>query len=808
MDRKNELKKHESTDLIYASENGSRVNLTTPIAMPKASAFLWNKKMMIQLNCRGFAVSQYLHNDAEKYSHAPNLEIKTFMQPEQPYYAHHPGRFVYIKDEENGEIFSIPYEPVRKMPDSFVFSAGKSDIKWMIRHKNIEIEIGLNLPKEDVVELWTLTLRNSSSKTRKLNVYPFFTIGYMSWMNQSAEYSQKLGGIIASCVTPYQKLADYPKIKMRFDKTFFLHSECPASWETRREVFEGEGGLNNPDGVTQLQLSNGIARYETPTAALQYRIELKKNAEKIYHFIFGPAKDEPGIASLKKRYLSEKLFSEPVKIYCNYINDGKGCLTIETPDAHFNSFVNNWLARQIFYHGDVNRLTTDPQTRNYLQDNMGMVYIKPDVSRSAFLHALSQQESGGAMPDGILLHENAELKYINQIPHTDHCIWLPVCLQAYLDETNDVELLEVIVKSKADNSELTVFERITNSLNWLLENRDERGLSFIAQGDWCDPMNMVGHKGKGISGWLSIATIYVLKIWATVCKQKNEPALATEFLTQAQQLGKIVNTFLWDGNWFARGITDDNIAFGVSKDAEGKIFLNPQSWAILADCVDEVQVENMISAIETQLETPFGVAMLAPAYTKMREDVGRVTQKFPGSAENGSVYNHAAIFYIYSLYKISKSDRAFKLLRQMIPGNETEDYLQRGQMPIYIPNYYRGAYYQYPETAGRSSQLFNTGTVSWFYRCLIDGLFGIRGTIEGLRFEPKLPSHWEFAKVNRKFRGATFEIDYQRRENISKTRITVDDIVLADSIFREIEKNRVYSVKIEMPATIDQNPQK
>ena len=115
LERKNELKKHESTDLIYASENGSRVNLTTPIAMPKASAFLWNKKMMIQLNCRGFAVSQYLHNDAEKYSHAPNLEIKTFMQPEQPYYAHHPGRFVYIKDEENGEIFHLPHQIIQKL---------------------------------------------------------------------------------------------------------------------------------------------------------------------------------------------------------------------------------------------------------------------------------------------------------------------------------------------------------------------------------------------------------------------------------------------------------------------------------------------------------------------------------------------------------------------------------------------------------------------------------------------------------------------------------------------------------------------
>ena len=88
--------------------------------------------------------------------------------------------------------------------------------------------------------------------------------------------------------------------------------------------------------------------------------------------------------------------------------------------------------RQVYYHGDVNRLTTDPQTRNLLQDHMGMAYLQPRTARAALLRALSQQEASGAMPDGILLVEGAQLKYINQIPHTDHCVWLPIFLQAYL----------------------------------------------------------------------------------------------------------------------------------------------------------------------------------------------------------------------------------------------------------------------------------------------------------------------------------------------------------------------------------------
>jgi len=459
--------------------------------------------------------------------------------------------------------------------------------------------------------------------------------------------------------------------------------------------------------------------------------------------------------------------------------------------------VNHWLARQVYYHGDVNRLTTDPQTRNYLQDNMGMSYIRPETTQQAFLHALGQQESTGAMPDGILLREDTELKYINQIPHTDHCVWLPVCLQAYLDETNDYALLDQAV-TDTEGKTLSVFERITLAMRWLVQDRDERGLNYIAQGDWCDPMNMVGYKGKGVSGWLTLGTAYAIKLWAQVCKTKNELKLAEEFSQEHAKIIGAANKHLWDGHWYARGITDDNITFGVHTDPEGRMFLNPQSWALLANACTTKNIPALLNAVEEHLGTPYGPVMLAPAFTKMREDVGRVTQKFPGSAENGSVYNHAAIFYIFSLYTLGEADRAYHWLRTMLTGPTEEDYLQRGQMPIYIPNYYRGAYHQHPRTAGRSSQLFNTGTVGWVYRCLIEGLFGLKGNPEGLVIAPNLPSHWDTASVVRQFRKAEFHVAYQRSD---KNRVTVNDSVLdtvsGTTVISDIEPGCIYHVTVE-----------
>ncbi|MBP1203038.1 cellobionic acid phosphorylase [Duganella sp. 1411] len=791
--------------MLRPTHNGDRFELTSATAMPRAAGFLWNQKMMIQVTCRGYAVAQYMQPEPAKYAYAPNLEAKTFMQPEQNYYAHHPGRFFYIKDEETGELFSAPYEPVRTPVDSFIFSVGKSDIEWTIGHLGLRIELTLSIPTTDVVELWSLRVTNLSGRARKLSVYPYFPIGYMSWMNQSGEYRADLGGVVASSVTPYQKVTDYFKQKDFKDKTYFLCEQAPLAWEVQQQAFEGEGGLHYPSAIQQPLLANGDARYETPAAVVQYRLALEDGQAQDYRFIFGPAFDDAEIIAMREKYLGAAAFDNARKDYAEYIAGGRGCLRIETPDKELDNFVNNWLPRQVFYHGDVNRLSTDPQTRNYLQDNMSMSFIKPGVMRAAFLHALSQQEASGAMPDGILLAEGAELKYINQVPHTDHCVWLPVALKVYLDETGDYDILNEDVVGHESGVAITVSERMSSAMDWLLQSRDQRGLSYIAQGDWCDPMNMVGYKGRGVSGWLTVATAYALNLWAEICESSSNGGAsaslaesAKHFRAGAVAVNRAANEHLWDGDWYARGITDDNVTFGISKDKEGRIYLNPQAWAILGGAADAGQRAAMMAQVELQLDTPYGVAMFAPPYSAMRDDVGRVTQKHPGSAENGAVYNHASIFYIYSLYTIGEGDRAYKLLRQMIPGPSEADYLQRGQLPVFIPNYYRGAYHQYPRTAGRSSQLFNTGTVSWAYRCFIEGLCGLKGDSDGLLVNPQLPKHWDGINVTRQFRYATFEVAI-RRADVAEIQVTMDGKRLPEPRVTGIVAGGVHALEVLIP---------
>jgi len=135
----------------------------------------------------------------------------------------------------------------------------------------------------------------------------------------------------------------------------------------------------------------------------------------------------------------------------------------------------------------------------------------------------------------------------------------------------------------------------------------------------------------------------------------------------------------------------------------------------------------------------------------------------------------------------------------MIPVQKLDDLIQRGQMPVFIPNYYRGAYRQIPRTAGRSSQLFSTGTVQWVYRCLVDGLFGLKGSKEGLEINPQLPEDWQEASVKRAFRGAEFNISFKREAGIKAKEVYVNGELMVDDVIKNVETGKVYDVLVKIP---------
>ena len=780
-------------------DNGTRFRLTDPMLAPTAAGYLWNRQMMIQMTCRGYAVSQYMDPEPRKYAHVPTIAGQSFMQPEHRYFAHHPGRFFYVRDNESGALFSAPHEPVRAQPDKFAFEPGLSDIRWTVEKDGLRVELCLELPRDDVAEIWSATVTNIGKSPRNISFVPYFPVGYMSWMNMGGHFDADLGAVICTSTTPYQAVEDHFRNRHLKDITFLAADRRPDHFEVSQQAFEGEGGLAAPSALQAGgNLAGGDATYEIPAGILQYKFSLRAGGSERLRLIFGPAQDKAQIATLVGKYLGGD--TEVVRSAArSYVAEGMGSFEIKSPDAAFDAFVNNWLPRQVFYHGDTNRLTTDPQTRNYLQDALGMVFIRPETTRDVIFRTASQQFMSGKVPDGILLRPDATLKYINQIPHTDHAVWLVIATCAYLDETADRSILAAPV-GWADSDRMdSLYDHVTRALRFLAAEVDHRGLPLIAQGDWNDPMNMVGYKGRGVSGWLAEASSYAMSLWADVSETEADRETAEWLRHEAAAMVNRINTHLWDGDWYARGITDDGTHFGVAADPEGRIYLNAQSWAMLCGAADHDRRDRMLRAIDEQLQTPYGIAMLAPAYTRMREDVGRLTQKWPGSAENGSVYNHAAAFYAAALYHVDESDRAFHVLRAMLTEPEADDIATRGQLPLYIPNYYRGAWHQYPRTAGRSSNLFNTGTASWFYRLVIEQLCGIKGGREGVVIAPQIPSQWDRCSFRRTIRGAIFEVQVERVCGLEVREIDVDQKRLDGALLKHVETGRTYKVQVRLP---------
>jgi cellobionic acid phosphorylase len=682
----------------------------------------------------------------------------------------------------------------------FVFRARADGVDWEVERDGLHLSWSVGLPPEDPLELWTLSLVNPGKAIRRLRVCLYFPLGYMSWMNQSARYSAALGGIVARCISGYQKREDWPRIARLKDHTVLLHDTAPDSWECRQAAFEGEGGLHAPDALREPQLAGGEALYEVPAACLQYRIELAPGASRRLRFAFGPARDDAGIRDLRARYMhGDDGFERALAERAVALAPASEALDLHTPDAHLDAFVQPWLCRQALYLGEGHRFCTDPQTRNYLQDAMGLGFLQREAARTALLRVLEQQEDDGGLPDGILLHPEAELKYINQIPHSDHALWLPICLASWLQESGDYGLLQQRVRDR-HGREANVAQRVEQALHWLLRRRDGRGLSLIGHGDWCDPMNMVGPLGHGVSGWLSIALIHALRVWAGLCDEAAdliESNPAATLRAEADALATAVQTWLWDGDWFARGITDGGRRFGVRADDEGRIFLNPQAWSLLADLPTQDQRARLLDAVDTHLQTPSGLALCDPPFTRLHEDIGRVTQKFPGSAENGSVYSHAVAFHINGLYAAGEGERAYALLRQLLPCADSAAALARGQLPSFLPNYYRGAHRLYPQTAGRSSQLPNSGAVAWLLRALLQGLFGLYGERQGLRFAPQLPAAWGEARIRRRFRGSQLNIQYLR--HAGPLQLSLDGTTLAEPRLRGLQPERHYQLLVRVP---------
>ena len=82
------------------------------------------------------------------------------------------------------------------------------------------------------------------------------------------------------------------------------------------------------------------------------------------------------------------------------------------------------------------------------------------------------------------------------------------------------------------------------------------------------------------------------------------------------------------------------------------------------------------------------------------------------------------------------------------------------------------------------------------------GCLVFRGCEKGLKISPQLPSQWETASITRRFRGATFEINFQRGDRTENTLIRVDGAAVEGDTIAGVEAGKVYDVTVTLPAVL------
>ena len=170
---------------------------------------------------------------------------------------------------------SAPYEPVRAKWDSFAFEPGLNDIRWVLEKDGLRVELRLDIPTNDVIEIWSVRLINQGDAARQISFVPYFPVGYASWMNQGGHFDAALNAMVATSVTPYQKVADHFKNNHLKDLTFFAASRAPAHFEVAQQAFEGEGGLHTPSALQEGgHLAGGDALYEMAAGIMQWDLNI------------------------------------------------------------------------------------------------------------------------------------------------------------------------------------------------------------------------------------------------------------------------------------------------------------------------------------------------------------------------------------------------------------------------------------------------------------------------------------------------------------------------------------------------------
>jgi len=429
---------------------------------------------------------------------------------------------------------------------------------------------------------------------------------------------------------------------------------------------------------------------------------------------------------------------------------------VYTPDRAMDLMENTWLKYQAI-SGRIWGRTAYYQTggafgfRDQLQDSQIWLPIDPErTRRQLLLHAKHQ------FADGTVYHwwhPMSEIGLRNRI--SDNLLWLPYVLHEYLQETANFDILDAREGCVDDPTPITLYDHCARAIDRALERFSQRGLPLIGEGDWNDGLSAVGLEMKGESVWLGHFLHRILVDFSPIAGRRNDPQRRERYLARASALKDQLNTLAWDGAYYYGATKDSGEKLGSSANAEGSIWLNPQTWAIIGGVADTARAHEVFRAVEKKLEKDIGPLLLAPAYKTPDRYVGYLTRYAPGMRENGGVYTHGATWAVIAAAILGLGGSAHRIYSKLNP-------IVRGRTPErYVAEpYVTAGNIEGPDSRffGRGGWTWYSGSAAWLFKVGLERILGVRPTINGLLIDPCIPGTWKGYSVHREFRGARYII--------------------------------------------------
>ncbi|MBR6509469.1 MAG: hypothetical protein IKT38_02550 [Clostridia bacterium] len=596
----------------------------------------------------------------------------------------------------------------------------------------VDFSVNLFVPNEKSCEFWVIELKNGNSKEYELKVGQDIALAYQEpWnipLHPECEISIEDGAFFATCKK-------------------FLEGKSLAAF------FSMQGGKVGHTNVTEEGRDGEIKPHIEVDVSKKVSLESTNKS----YVIFGAADTLEDAKKLNDYFSNARNIDaekKGVSEKWKTIIERNSC---ELPDKRLQSFLNVWLKNQIKLTLRYNRFHIFGY-RDVLQDSWGHLFVDPNDSKKYFLEALSYMYEDGRCPrqydkfSGIL----------DENDFMDSPLWIPYAVCDYIKETGDFGLIDTEVGYYNSQKKDTVLDHILVSLDYLYNSRGKNGLILMRSGDWLDGLTGINKFGEATTVWGTIAAFNAQNIIIELCEKIGKTEIADMLRKRSAEYKQIVNTVGWDGNWYARAFIDDE-PIGSHKCHEGKIYINPQSWALLSGiCDDEEKIKKIYRSISIYLDTMYGPMLLAPAYTKYGEKCGRIQRQRPGTFANSAIYLHAASFKVAADCAVGNYDGAYDLLSRILPGHYDNNDSRRTSEPYSIGNVYFGV--EHP-CHGMNLYTWFTATPSWLIHCGFDYLLGVKADYDGIKIEPHNIADWNEYTVKRVVQGTSYSIKFQKGED-------------------------------------------